>query len=171
MVSLKLELESRFPNLCSPKKNGCEYWLQHCLWDQCYDQLTVARDNFNRLFAFSQKSGSPLLLEQLNVVLDEMRAWVKSAGDAKWVPDKAKKIVTRKQLLSWWNERKVKFAEEAASRSGGKLTAKMEDAFLPDDIVALAIDLRLEYAAEVRTPRYMESGDVLKLQRQVKSEV
>jgi hypothetical protein len=111
------------------------------------------------------------LLEQLEVLLNETRAWVKAAGDAKWVPDKAKKIVTRQQALDWWSARLAKLAEAATAPSGGALMAKMKDANLSDPLVAMAIDLRLAYAAKVRTAKYMEPEEAEHLQEQVKSTV
>src|SRR3569623_836591 len=46
----------------------------------------------------------------------------------------------------------------------------MADARLPDELINLALEMRRDYAAEVRTPRYMEGDRIADLQARVKSE-
>jgi hypothetical protein len=85
------------------------------------------------------------------------------------MPDKAKKIINRDQLLSWWTQRLDSIASGGSNVSGLKLRGKMDDANLSDDQIRMALDLRREYAQMVRTPRYMSEPDVQALQRRVKS--
>lgn len=169
MTALQTALDGKFPNLNSPKGNGCDYWLKNCLWDVRHDLKTIQKINVNRLFSLAQKVGQHLLLEQIHVVLAEMRAWVKEAGDAKWEPDKTKKIVTREHASTWWQQRLAKFAQGAGSPSGGKLAEKLNDAKLPHELIAMAVDLRLAYSAKVRNPTYMEPSLTEELQEQAKS--
>jgi len=86
MVSLLADLNKRYPGLKSPKGNGCDYWIGNCRWDVRHDVKTVEKANTYKLFALAEAANQPLLIEQLNVILLELRAWVKAAGDAKWVP-------------------------------------------------------------------------------------
>jgi Cap4 dsDNA endonuclease len=168
--ALRGELDTRCPGAISPKGNCHDYWLEHCRWDVRHDQETVCNDNRRRLLQLSVKAGAPLLLEQLEVILDELRAWAKAAGDARWVPNKAKKIISRATMEAWWTARLAEIAEGRASASGGKLAAKLKAAALPDEVIGLAIELRRDYAAAVRTTRYMEPRDMEVLQGHVKSE-
>ena len=46
----------------------------------------------------------------------------------------------------------------------------MKAANLPEDMVSLAVELRRDYSAEVRAPRYMEVDRIHQLQLRVKSE-
>ncbi|MER8501505.1 dsDNA nuclease domain-containing protein [Mesorhizobium sp. M0208] len=170
LTALESALNARFPGLRSPKNNDCRYWLENCLWDVRHDLKTVQKANTIRLFCLAETAGQPLLLEQINVLLTEMRAWVKAAGDAKWIPDKARKIVTRAEAVGWWQQRLAKLAQ-GARPSGGALAEKMKAADLPESLIAMAVDLRLGYAAKVRTATYMEPETAEVLQEQVKSAV
>lgn len=42
-----------------------------------------------------------ILPEQAEVVESELRSWAYDAGRAFWIPDKAKKIISREELLAW----------------------------------------------------------------------
>lgn len=170
LETLRDEIDGKFPSLVSAKGNGCKYWLDNCLWDVRYDLTAVKNENRRRLLQLSNLAGLPLLYEQIDQLLDEMRAWVKTAGDAKWIPDKARKIIARAQILAWWQSKLREITDGNATASGGKLAAKMAAANLPDELVLLAVDLRREYAAEVRTPRYMQADSIGQMQAQVKSE-
>jgi hypothetical protein len=117
------------------------------------------------------REGRPLLVEPAQILLDELRAMAKAAGDAKWEPDPQKKIITRDFLRGWWEARTSELMRGAAEISGGKLGAKMKEAGLPDELIRLAAEMRRSYAAEARTPRYMEPEEAERLQQRVKSEV
>lgn len=170
MNSLRCDLEERFPALVSTKGNGASYWLENCHWDQRHSEEAVRRDNLVNLLDLSEKEGRSLLLEPAEVLLDELRAWAKAAGDAKWEPDRDKKIIVR-QTLRAWREQRICDLTESATISGGKLTTKMKDAGLPDELIKLAIDMRRDYAAASRTSRYLEPKEAERLQSRVKSEV
>ncbi|MBE0581888.1 dsDNA nuclease domain-containing protein [Devosia sp.] len=171
MVALNSELTSRFPDFTSPKGNVSLYWLRNCLWDQRHSEKSVQDDNLVRLVRHALKTGANILFEQAEILLQDLRLWAKTAGDAKWDKDPAKKIITRDQLLSWWESRIQDLIDGLSMAAGGKLADKMDDAQLPDELVGLALDLRRSYAAESRAPRYLDPGDVERLQRRVQSEV
>ena len=95
----------------------------------------------------------------------------KAAGDAKWGSDREKKMITRPAPREWWEHRTRELTAGAAETAGGKLASKMADAGLSDDLIALAVELRRDYAAEARTPRYLDAGDAARLRRRVHSEV
>lgn len=169
--ALQSSLDERFPGLKSPKGNGADYWLENCFWDERHSEDAVRKDNLLRLIKLSVKEGQPLLPEPAEVLLGEMRARMKDAGGAKWEPDRDKKIITREALRQWWEQRTRELLDGAASPSGGKLKDKMAEAGLPDELVALAVDMRRDYAAVARTSRYMEPEEGERLQNRVKSEV
>ncbi|MES1973341.1 MAG: dsDNA nuclease domain-containing protein [Pseudomonadota bacterium] len=170
MDALHADFSERMKGVVSDKGNGCAYWLDNCVWEIRHSLTSMREANANRLLRMSIAAGRPLLFEQLDNLLDELRLWAKEAGAAKWVPDKAKKIVTRPQILAWWTNRLDDLAAQSSVQAGVKLTEKLEAISSPDDVVALAIDLRREYAATTRAPRYMESDEGTQLVNRVKSE-
>ena len=170
-VALKADLDGRMPGAKSKRNNGTGYWLENCLWDARHDEKAVKTANTMRLFELTQAAGHPLLSEHLAILLDELRGLVKAAGDAKWKPDKTKKFLTREGFLSWWADRLAKLKNDASQSSGEKLTGKMNDASITGTVVAMALDMRLDYARSVRTARYMEPEEAEQLQGRVKSEV
>lgn len=171
MVALKSDLDGRMPDVLSKRGHGTSYWLDNCLWDARHDEPTVKTQNKVRLFELMQAAGRPPLWEHLDLLLDELRKLVKTAGDAKWKPDKAKKILTREAFLVLWDACLAKLKDGATQPSGGKLTEKMNDASLTGTVVAMALDMRLDYARSVRTSRYMQPDEAGQLQGRVKSEV
>jgi hypothetical protein len=116
-------------------------------------------------------TGVPLLPEPAEGLLNELRTWVKAAGDAKWRPNRDKKIITREALCTWWQKRIRELIEGAAVASGGKLIAKMQAAELPSELIALAVDLRRDYAAASRGSRYLELDDAERLRTRVRAEM
>lgn len=171
MIALKSDLDERMPDVLSKKGHGTDYWLDNCLWDARHDEETVKTQNKVRLFELMQAAGRPLLWEHLDLLLDELRKLVKLAGDAKWRPDKAKKILTREAFLLLWDACLARLTDGATQPSGGKLTKKMNDASLTGTVVAMALEMRLDYARSVRTSRYMQPDEAGQLQGRVKSEV
>ncbi|HEV2896568.1 MAG TPA: dsDNA nuclease domain-containing protein [Pseudaminobacter sp.] len=170
MKAISAELEKRFPGIASAKGNGSSCWLENCFWDQRHSEQAVCKDNLLRLIQLSAREGRPLLPEAVEVLLQELRALAKAAGAAKWIPDRAKKIVERETVRAWWDQRTDDLATGAAA-SGGKLASKMEDAVLPGEVIGLAVELRRGYAAASRTSRYLEPDEAERLQRRVQSEV
>jgi hypothetical protein len=164
-------LDERFPGLESDKGNGAAFWLEHCFWDQRHDEEAVRNDNLIRLIRLGVKEGRPLLPEPAEILLGELRQWAKASGDANWEPDRDKKIILRATLRDWWERRTREVTEGATAASGAKLVAKMKDAGLPDEVIALAVDMRRGYGAESRTSRYLEPEEGERLQSRVKSEV
>ncbi|MGU3537363.1 dsDNA nuclease domain-containing protein [Methylobacterium sp. A54F] len=171
MAALRAELETRFPGVKSPKGNDASYWLENCRWDERHDENSVRHQNIHGIIRLAQKEGRPILLDHAEVLLDELRIKVKAAADAKWDPDPSKKIISRAALRLWWEGRVHELIEGAKIIAGGKLATKMADANLPEDLIALAVELRRDYAAEKRSPRYLEVDDAARLQRRVQSEV
>ncbi|MFC5357916.1 dsDNA nuclease domain-containing protein [Azospirillum himalayense] len=170
MREIHEELDRRFPEAKSPKGNDSAYWLAHCHWDARYDLQTVAKDNQRRLFSLGNKAGCVLLIEQITTLLEDLRAMAKTASDLQWVPHRAKKIITREFILNWWSDKLREIAEGAAQKSGGKLADKLVAVGVSADIIGLAIELRRDYAALIRSPRYMESDEIRAFQGRVKSD-
>lgn len=171
MVTLRAKLSERMPTAASDKKNGSDFWLANCLWDVRYSEAAVRKDNFVRLFSLASAESRTLIKEHIEELLDELRAKAKTAGDAMWHPDPARKVITREALRSWWEKRTVELIEGASVASGGKLAEKMEEAGLPEDVIELALEMRRRYAAEARTPRYLEPEQAERLRDRVQAEV
>jgi hypothetical protein len=167
-----LELERLCPGTISEKGNGPSFWLENCHWDLRFNSIEMARNaNLLRLIQLGHRENHLLLPDHAETLLKELRGWVKEASDARWQSDRDKKIITRTKLRGWWEHYTTLLVEGSSIMSGGKLAGKMQDADLPDDLIRLATEMRLAYAAEARTPRYLESGQVNHLQNLVKSEI
>lgn len=169
--ALQQELDKRFPTLLSAKGNGSAYWLDNCCWDESQSEDAEGKINLLRLVKLSVKERQALLPERAQVLLNELRAWAKAAGDAKWEPNRDKKIITREQVREWWEHRTAELIQGAAAASGGNLREKMIEAGLPAELAELAIDMRRGYAMAARTSHYMEPTEREALQSRVKSEV
>lgn len=169
--ALRDDLNKRFPGISSPKSNGSGFWLDNCFWDQRHSEDSIRKDNLFRLIQLGIKEGKQLLFEPAEVLLLELRAMAKAAGDAKWIPDRDKKIILRETLRAWWDKRTLELIEGATAISGGKLSGKMKDAKLPSELISLAVEMRRGYAAEVRAPKYLEPIEAERLRQRVQSEV
>ena len=170
-LTLVSELEDRFPRIRSPKANGVTFWLRNCIWDERHSEDAVRQDSLLRLMRLAIAEGRTLLPELAESLMAAMRAWVSAASAARWEPDRNAKIITRSALRSWWELRCREIIEGAADPSGGKLAIKMQDAGLPDEMIALALDLRRDYSSEARAPRFLELDEGERLQRRVKAEL
>jgi hypothetical protein len=169
--ALQLEIDKRCPDLKSPKGNGSAYWLENCFWDVRHSEEDVSNANLLQLIKLSAKEALGLLPEHVEVLLDELRAKAKAAGDAKWEPDRDKKIFTSKALREWWEKGARELIEGTTAPSGSKLRKKMTQAGLPKDLVELAVDMRRGYAVAARTSHYMEAEEGERLEHRVKSEL
>ncbi len=170
IVALAVEIEGRCPGFRSPKGRDAAFWLANCLWDHRDTERAVEKDNLVRLMRLAHQEGTSILFEPAENLLLELRARAKAAGAARWLPDSSRKIITREELRTWWQERLLDISQ-GATRSGGKLALKMAEAGLPDEMTALAAALRRGYASEARAPRYLDESDVNNLQGRVLSEV
>ena len=170
-LKLNSELVERFPAARSVKGNGSCYWLKHCYWDVRHSEEALARSNLVCLLRYGSSSGTVLLVEQAEVLLDELRRWAKTAGEALWEPDRFVKFITRAELLDWWERRSTEITQGVSLASGGKLAAKMSTASLTDEQVRMAVELRRDYGRIVRMSHYMEGDRARQLQGRVKSEL
>lgn len=169
--NLQSQIEERCPSAKSGKGNGVAYWLENCHWDVRHSEESIRKDNLLRLLRLSGKEGRQLLPEQAEVLVEELRALAKAAGDAKWEPNRDQKVITREALRGWWERRTREMIEGAAVPSANKLVEKMTEAGLPTELIRLAVEMRRDYSAAARTPHYMDSGEGERLQGRVKSEV
>jgi hypothetical protein len=170
-TALQDELTERLPELRSKKGNTIAYWLKYCLWDERYSREVVENSNLLKIIRFGATEARPLFPELAEILLVELRAKAKAAGDARWEPDPQKKIITREDLLAWWTMRVDEIFEGVLASSGGKLRKKMIRAGLPSEIIELAVELRRDYAAAARVSHYMEPRGAERLQRRVKADV
>ncbi|HYF78973.1 MAG TPA: dsDNA nuclease domain-containing protein [Symbiobacteriaceae bacterium] len=170
-MTVRVDIDQRCPNTKSLKGNGSGYWLENCFWDQRHSEDAVRKDNLLRLIRLGINEKRPVLPEPAEVLLEELRTRVNSAGKAKWEPNRDKTIITREELRSWWEQRTGAPNEGAVNSTGGRLIDKMKEAKLPPDVIALAVELRRDYARDARTPHYMEREEGKGMQSRVKSEV
>lgn len=168
--TLHAELNRRFPALKSAKGNGPAYWVENSFWDERHNEESVHTRNLLRLMQLSSTEQRLILPEIAEVLVEELRAKAKAAAQAKWEPERDKKIITRAALREWWDTRLRELANGGVAPSGNNLREKMIYAGLPSDVVDLAVDLRREYAAATRTSRYMEPEEGERLQSRVKAE-
>lgn len=169
LQKLKQEIDEKCPGLVSPKGNDCAFWLDNCRWDERHNEEAIRNHNRLRVFQISSAQDNTLLQDAIDSLLDDMRLWVKKAGSAFWNPDRDKKIITREQLLTWWEQRVAELTS-AGGASGGKLVRKMKAAHLPQDVINLAVDLRRRYTKSLRTPRYVDDDNTEELLSRVRAE-
>src|ERR1035437_948302 len=170
-VALVSLLKKKRPRALSTKKHDATFWVENCYWDERHSEASMRDQHLLRVLTVSAKEGHPLLPEQAELLLNDLRARAKAAGDAKWDPDKNKKIITRADMRKWWDHRITELTEGASSASGGKLTGKMKLALLPPELIEIAKDLRRDYSAISRTPRYAASEEDEGLRAKVKASV
>ncbi len=166
---LKEQIDKKRPGLMSPKGNDSGFWLNNCYWQEHPGEEVIRKLNHANAFRISSAQNNPLLPEAIDAILEHMRTWVKMAGAAKWEPDRDKKIITRKHLIEWWNQR-VADLTLSTGASGGKLILKMQAASLPQDVIHLAIDLRRLFTRALRTPRYANNENIEELLGRVRAE-
>jgi hypothetical protein len=171
MAALLGAIGGRVPGLTSTKGNGLAYWIANCLWENGRDKAAIEESNLVRLLRVAQSESKLLLPESADTLLDEMRTRAKKAAAHRWETDREKKIVSRQQVLEWWKSRTAELTEGWSTPSGGKLAKKMKAATLPEDMIALAVEMRRAYSAEFRSPRYLESAEAEQLRDRVRSEV
>ena len=107
-AKLSAAMQGKLPDLVSQKGNGIDYWLEHCLWEVRHDDDNIRRANLLRIMRLAAKQGVVLLPEQAETIEDELRSWAYDAGRAFWIPDKAKKIISRADMR-FMVERQVGF--------------------------------------------------------------
>ncbi len=168
-LNLAEAVKAKLPDLQSKKGNGIDYWLEHCLWKVVHDEDAIRLSNVVEIMKLAAADGYPLFPEQTETIEGDLRDWVFDAGRAFWIPDKAKKIITRAELMTWWKERLTSITDGASQTSGQKLRQKMTDALLSDDQIRMAIELRRDYGRLIRTSVYMSERDIQVLQGRVKS--
>lgn len=171
LKALVEEIAKRAPEAASPKGNGIDYWCANCQWDVRAERQNVRDANLRSILQLAHKDGWKIVYEQADTLLTELLSWVKAAGEARWEPDRAKKIILRREIVAWWERRRRELVEGASESAGGKLKAKLEDIGAEDTQIAMAVDLRRRYGAEVRTPRYMEDSQIERLQVLVRSKM
>jgi Cap4 dsDNA endonuclease len=171
VIALRDEINSRCAGASSKKANGTSFWIDRCYWDIRHDQARIAALNLIFLLKLSIAEGRMLLCDQAEIILDELRSIAKEAGKALWHPNRDLKIITRASLRAWWAQRLDELFSGASASAGGKLAEKMRDAGAGDELIALAVEMRRDYAETVRTSRYMEDGEAERLQARVKSEM
>ena len=53
-------------------------------------------------------------MSRREALLTELLSWVKAAGEARWEPDRAKKIILREDLVAWWERRRQELVDGAS---------------------------------------------------------
>lgn len=171
VVALQAAISEYHPDAKSPKGNDTQFWIENCVWDIRNDQSNIANANLIKLIELSALDSRCLLPEQAQVLLTELREWAKRAGEARWTPDRDKKVIARDEVCAWWERRTAEIRDGAVAPGGGKLSHKLDEIGAGSEMIALAVELRRDYAALMRTPRYMEADETAELQQRVKSEM
>ncbi|CAD5271562.1 conserved hypothetical protein [Bosea sp. 62] len=165
------DIGGRMPGVTSAKGNAGKYWCSNCLWEVRAEVHNVRDANLRSILQLAHNDGWKIVYEQAEELLTELLARMKAAGEARWEPDRAKKIILRRELVAWWNRRRQELIEGVSNTAGGKLSTKLSDIGSEDSQIAMAVDLRRRYGAAVRTSRYMEDGQLERLQLLVQSKM
>ncbi len=169
LLELKTDIDKRCPGAESDRGNDSTYWLANVIWDVQGPQRIVEELLRLDVLMLSIHEDRTLLPEQADKVIVKLLHWVRKAADAHWTPDKAKKIITRSQVVSWWNTTLDEELASPSTISGGKLSKKLKRASVSDPTISLANELRRDYAAELRSPQYMQDIDQVRIPRVVRS--
>ncbi len=169
--SLVSDIAGRMSGVVSAKGNAGEYWCRNCLWEVRAERHNVRDANLRRILKLAQDDGWKIVYEQAEELLTELLGWMKAAGEARWEPDRARKIILRRELTAWWSRRRQELIDGASDTAGGKLSGKLRDIEAEDNQIAMAVDLRRRYSAAVRTSRYMEDDQIERLQLLVQSKM
>lgn len=154
-ITLQKDIDARCPGAVSAKGATSKTWLQNTLWVE-----GPSLEMQERAILLTIMRRSSLLIDQAEKILLSLLDWVRRAGDAKYVPDKEKKIITRVQAVEWWNGEVTAERLAAQLPSGVKLRRKMSPDVASADMLENALELRRHYAEEIRSPRYMEPSEV-----------
>ncbi|RKE35652.1 uncharacterized protein DUF4297 [Paraburkholderia sp. BL23I1N1] len=123
------------PAFQSAKGNDAKYWIENCLWDVRADKSNIERANLLALIKLSAQQKLDLLQEHVELLLGELRVWVKRAGEARWYPSRDDKIITRDAISTWWKERTTEIRRGAALQGGGKLADKLREIGAGEEII------------------------------------
>jgi len=164
------EIDRRCPAFVSPKGSTSKTWLEQTLWVEAPALETLKQTLlFSIMIDSATDGGQALLVDQAEKLLLSLLDWVKRAGDAKFIPDKDKKIISRAQAVQWWHEHIAAERAGAHTDSGAKLRRKMSTDVAAPDIAENALALRRHYAEEIRSPKYMEPSDASALAMDVRA--
>lgn len=164
------EIDERCPNVASDKGGTSAFWLERALWVEGAPQDMLHRSLLLRVMTGSANDGgAALLVDQAEKVLLSLLAWVRRAGDAKFVPDKHKKIISRVDAIDWWSSTIEDERNGLSVPSGGKLRRKMTADVASEDIVENALEIRRQYSEEVRSPKFMDGSDIETLSMDVRT--
>ncbi|MEQ1672099.1 MAG: dsDNA nuclease domain-containing protein, partial [Hyphomicrobium sp.] len=153
-IALQKDIDARCPGAVSAKGATSKTWLQHTLWVE-----GPSLEMQERALLLTIMRRSSLLIDQAEKILLSLLDWVRRAGDAKYVPDKDKKIITRAQSVDWWDREVTVERLGALLPSGAKLRRKMSPDVASGDMRENALELRRHYAEEIRSPKYMEPSE------------
>ena len=170
MIVLKTDIDARCPEAASPKGATAADWLSRVLWVEGAELSSLRDTLIRRIATFSLSDGSQgLFADQAERVLESLLAWVRKAGDARFVPDKEKKIIRSNQFHDWWQAQLDKERNGLLVPSGGKLRQKMSADVASSDMLESALQLRRQYSEERRSPKYLQPSDVEKISINVQS--
>jgi hypothetical protein len=165
-TGLQRDIDARCPAAVSAKGATSRYWLQHTLW---VEGPSLEMQQKSLLLTIMRRSS--LLVDQAEKILLALLDWVRRAGDAKYVPDKDKKIITREQAVTWWQDCVRAERDGAKLPSGDKLRNKMSPDVASADMRENALELRRHFAEEIRSPKYMEPSEAGALAMDVRARV
>jgi hypothetical protein len=172
MAALLTDIETRCPDAKSPKGACAKYWLTNLLWVEAAEKSSLRDTLIKRIATCSLEGGAQgLFADQAERVMEALLAWVREASDAKFIPDKDKKIIRRDELHDWWQAQLVKERDGLLVASGGKLRKKMSPDVASPDMLESALQLRRQYSEERRSPKYLEPSDVDKISLNVQTKL
>jgi hypothetical protein len=161
MQELLSDIEKRCPDAKSNKGAKASDWLENVIWTQGDSQFALQNNLIIRVINKCEADFDETLMpDQAQKLLMHLLRWVKEASDAHFVPDHAKKIISRAQALEWWNSSVSAELLGLAVPSGGKLLKKLTTDVAPETVLKSALAARREYAKALREPRYMGSSQL-----------
>ncbi|WP_116126440.1 dsDNA nuclease domain-containing protein [Lewinella sp. IMCC34183] len=159
------QLEDRLPGVTSPKGNGWEYLVKNCYWKKFPGDVKSIRSiNILRFEDLLNSMGYSCNIDQRKQMYDNFLGLVRDASteDLNERPDAFK--INRIRLQNWLKE------EADLLYSLGrlsKLSEKMRDANIPDDIIRSANYMRVKYKNDRMTTTYVSQENYTDLENEI----
>jgi len=110
---------------------------------------------------------SVLFIDRVESIYDKLLFKVNQAALVRHTVDPSAKKLRREAMIAWLKEEIARAEHPISLGSGAVLKAKMKDAGIEDDLIANAVEMRLQYRIDALTPQYQELGNRRVVDRRV----
>lgn len=171
LVSLRVEIETRLTQCCSPNNNGLSYWLQHILWEVKESEQAVKNCNLIEVRNVAESMAFVLVSDQVEELYQQILRKAQQAACADWRVDPSKKKFIKNTFCEWLRKTIQAIAHPVVKKTGKRMREKMEAAGLPADYVKSAHVARRAYRKLVLNPTYQKTPDLSLIESEIVSKL